>query len=102
MSGYHYNEQQGGCGSGSCYNFTRYSDLANTATTGCLPACMDRFSNERSAKDQWLQQVFVDGRNMPLPPSYNPKSLRAQSNCMTCSGTQGSCGGSRPQAGYQA
>ena len=71
-SGYHYHE---GANCNACYQGQTY-DYSNagynTGGDACLPDCMNRFSKERSTRDQIDYQIYVLGEHVnPFPFNLN-------------------------------
>lgn len=63
MSGYHYSDQS----TGSCANCSaksKYFQLKDSGKTNCGPTCLNRHNEERSEKDTFLYDFFVEGKSM--------------------------------------
>ena len=74
MSNYHYYE--GGCK--NCLDNGNYTNVTGISPGDeCLPACMNRFSKERSVKDQMDYQTFViEGGLLNTNEQYEKKDRK--------------------------
>lgn len=74
MSGYHYYEGK----ATNCYTYpngagssSQYTTLdGSTNPDDCLPACMTRFNEGRSNRDQYDYMVYTLGMNLPPFQNY--------------------------------
>jgi hypothetical protein len=62
-------------------NLGSYSNLQQYNDDQCLPACMTRWQEGRSIKDQMEYAKFVLNKPIPTPPVLQPNPFRKNTSC---------------------